>query len=156
MDTDTKWLSAVRACLSKATPGPWTTGTWAGRCHMKHQHGNGDCKYEYELRDQEDEYFGRYVSGPEPITIVGGNDYGPWLSRGDAAFIASARQDLPRMLSCLEAALAALPKCKDCGEPATRRIDGNLYCDEWGEEDDDTRWAAAVRRLARALEGGGA
>jgi hypothetical protein len=49
----------------------------------------------------------------------------------------------------------ALPKCRDCDKPATRRIDGKWYCDEWGEADDDMPTAAAVRAAIARAEGRG-
>jgi len=93
-------LREIDARAAAATPGPWVQGCWVGRCHLPHQHGQGNCRYDYTLRH--DGEHRREVSPAHPVhneAIVGRGEYGPLLSDQDAAFIAHAREDMPELLA---------------------------------------------------------
>ena len=76
----------LRRLAEAATQGEWSYGDWSGQCHLKHYHGNGNCKYEYTL------HVGRgtnLVLKNEPITLVTSTDEYCALSKENAAYIAA-------------------------------------------------------------------
>lgn len=99
---DDRELYEIEVRVNAASPGPWFQGYWSGKCGLYHGQpahpGPPACVYTYHLVEGDD-YFDRYVSGPEPVTIVGAGENGPMISRQDAEFIANARQDIPRLLA---------------------------------------------------------
>jgi hypothetical protein len=103
-------LATLRRLADAASPGPWRAGSWRGHCRLAHTHGPSVCKYDYELETAapDDDFFGRYVSGVEPTTIVGSSDDGPMLNRHDAAFIAAARAAVPALCDEVERLRAEL------------------------------------------------
>lgn len=104
----TKPLSKLQEIARAATPGPWIKGEEYGRCHIKHQHGQGDCRYQYTIED------GNHVlvprgEGERSITLVGCDDYGDFLKEQDATYIATFNPSLmQKILAELKAAREAL------------------------------------------------
>lgn len=72
------------------TQAKWVVGSWRGQCHMKHAHGNGNCKYEYTLDNTGDAR--KCVSLDDGQTeLIGWDDYGTVLpDETTAALIAAA------------------------------------------------------------------
>jgi hypothetical protein len=81
---------------ANATPGKWFRGAWMGFC-KKHKSGNhpgldaavDPCETTMELMTDGDH--ANYVSTTDFNLLVGGDDEGPILSRGDAEFIVKAK-----------------------------------------------------------------
>jgi hypothetical protein len=92
-------LAAIEDRATKATTGPWLQGEWTGRCTRSHfpHPGPPGCRYENQFLDAAP--FDRYVSTEGLATLIGGNDYGPWLNPEDARFIAAARSDVPALVA---------------------------------------------------------
>jgi len=68
-----------------------------------------------------------------------------FATKADAELVAHAPQDLRDLLAVIE----ALPRCVDCGIPATRRK-GGWKCDAHAPEGaDELHYAAALRVLTR-------
>lgn len=88
-------LAPIEARAEAATKGPWFKGSWAGRCHLQHVHGKGDCVYQFTKMDS------CCVSSDavENMELIGWDDNGQILSANDADFIAHARQDIPRLIA---------------------------------------------------------
>lgn len=99
-------LAALATRDADGTPGPWRTGRMDRRCTMNHAHSRDVCDYQPVGWSDEAEYFGRYVSTAKGLEVVGGNDYGPMLSRDDARLVAEMRTALPALLAIAEATLA--------------------------------------------------
>jgi hypothetical protein len=101
----TALVSHLRGLMEKATPGPWVNGSWLGQCHMKHEHGRGDCRYEYTLAADGDYWLRNISAGSDtdPIMIAEPNENGPALSLANAALIVAAVNALPQLLAAYEA-----------------------------------------------------
>lgn len=94
-------LEELELLEKAATPGPWFTGSWSGRCYMNHAHGKGVCNYEYTMAQEP----GLLACASRPnLEIVGYDDWGKILSDKDAAFLAAARNALPGLIAEVKAA----------------------------------------------------
>ena len=102
-------IAELQALCDKATPGEWLKGSWRGQCHLDHQHGGGDCVYEFTF-DTTTSCVSTVVENHE---LIGWDDYGQILSSHDAAFIAASRAALPRLLAELKQLKIQLKKGGD-------------------------------------------
>lgn len=82
-------LQEIRDSLEKITSAPWFAGYRSGQCHIKHQHGKGDCVYELILVPDDD-----WVETTAENQQIFEYDYeGSRIKRPeDAHFIANAPQ----------------------------------------------------------------
>lgn len=109
--TDTaKDLAAVLEHLAKkATPGPWKSGSPNFSCTMDHQHGRGECRYEFRGWN-DGEYWAKYIHRDKPMAantdaeqVAGTWDYeeGGIQRREDAELIVALINNLPAILEAM-------------------------------------------------------
>ena len=79
---------------TKHTPLPWRLGSPNVCCVKKHESrhlGPPDCEYTFQGWNDDDEYFGRFVSSKETqAEIIGSDEDGPMLSLSDAQLIVTS------------------------------------------------------------------
>lgn len=92
-------VAEAREDDQRMTPGIWVNGRVEGRCHMKHQHGQGRCTYDYRIDPG-----GGSISIAPNVTLVGYDETDEILSPPNAAAIARQRNNLHAMADQLEAA----------------------------------------------------
>lgn len=83
---DKERLTAIHNRLQHTTPAPWEAVPWAS---------------EFLLRS---DWEGREATGQHSIARILANQEGPARTRGNAAFLANARRDVPDLIDALRAA----------------------------------------------------
>lgn len=106
-------LAAIAERASKATPGPWRIGAPFFQCLLDHpgeRHGAGKCRYTFQGWQESDSHEIHrdisYTPETEHTAAHDGQICGHWdydfggvVREADAAFIAAAREDVPRLLA---------------------------------------------------------
>jgi len=108
------WLAEVKARVEAATTGPWTWGAWHGEALV-----SGDHRV---VLSPGDPYCGLQGNTPlRPDGSIGCEEPRP----EDLAFLAAAREDIPRLLAHIRA-LDALVALEDLAgwEPVGARVEG--------------------------------
>ena len=86
---------------TKHTPLPWRLGSPNVCCvkkHESHHLGPPDCEYTFQGWNDDDEYFGRFVSSKETqAEIIGSDEDGPMLSLSDAQLIVTSVNARPKV-----------------------------------------------------------
>jgi hypothetical protein len=110
------YLAEGAVLEARATDGPWTEGRFGGQCHLNHKSEDGlhpgppHCKYDTQLFKG---YGSGIVSAAAEAQVIGADYDGVSISPWDSAFIADARERLPRYRKMLEAVLLACEKMKN-------------------------------------------
>jgi hypothetical protein len=161
MTTLDKYLAEVKARSKAATPGPWFSGSWSGRCHLKHAHGRDICRYEYTFNsDWKACVVARSEDGTHINVVTTTEEYGA-LSDTDSEFIAHAPTDIDRLREMVEKQTEALRAAQfhfavikshtKCIGSTLCHVDGNcVYCAAVTSE---MRVRAALAELERIARG---
>ncbi len=93
-------LERLKQLNAERTQGPWVNDTWSGQCHLKHQHGNGDCKFDLFLTGSH-----HCISVNDPkrpyAVVVSTDEYGE-LDEKDGAFIAELSNSADALIEVVE------------------------------------------------------
>ena len=108
--TDSADLAAVLEHLAgKGTPGPWKQGEPSFSCTMKHQHGKGECKYEFQGW-MDGEYWAGHIhrdkemadnTQAEQVAGTWDYEYGGIRNEADSELICALINNLPKILAAL-------------------------------------------------------